>query len=313
MAFPVRSGQEDLEDIIEQFARSNGFPSSGDDELFCVTFDWLTPRPHVIIRPIPSGVKLPGFDSSRSLGEYEKTISGFVEKLVAKADWTFQVVRAINQSVSGPDRDQPGEVAMSAAATSGIVRNYPIIMSIHRGNWVSRHSGLFHAHVCTDISGYLGLIQRMESDRRLPGVIPKKYVTKQWSERPTGPQWVECYVNNVKNSLDKASGYFKDDLGRIKLNGTSKQTLDTRKALIAAVGLRGEQETNVSYHKRFARLGFDLGSACDSREKAAILLKMDEIAAQLLPLMANVVQDTYSHGCHLCISIGEKNNQGEVD
>lgn len=186
---------------------------------YFLTFDWYTPRPHMIIVAKPGSDKkylksmIPqSQDPNMEMTEEEKiSLTEIAKDAYERAKNKFGVMEKV-----------PGVKS-------------PAILSLHFGNWfaksISKH---FHAHVCIDISVYEKWIKEKRDDKILRNKLAQ-------TKTPT----LENYLEKAKQTPKDYSKYDIEDLKEV----LKQQNPGDGK-------LRDDKAVQIAFHPKYLRLGF---------------------------------------------------------
>ena len=226
--------------------------TANENKIFKIVFDYYTPRPHFVILP-RDGLELEGHDYS----ELQETTK-------------LELVKAATAMIS--------EYKLEGGS---------IILSIHRGAWLSNKSK-FHAPICADVNQYMQVFHNKESE--IPNWPNKRYVTRQWraSSDPTE------YEMNVMGYPFKT--YFKQELKSI----TELKKRDTGKAsFIQPTTYEGY---TLLYHHSEPRVGFAVEKKSEDTSIAGYvqtLNVMNRFAGE--HGLTNMEGSGDDKGCHICL------------
>ena len=248
-------------------------PVHKKNDIFRVTFDLYTPRPHFILLPKP-GVKDMSKDHSLTPEQRQQLIVTAREML---ASWNI---------------------------SSGT-------LSIHRGSWISKKSPTVHFHLCVDVTNYLNIYRakkvtdffswfgNQRSYNRWKRKFEHRY-EKDVEEYPREKYHGDA-VDEINRIIANEQSTSESTIGNEQ--STSESTIGNEQSTSeSAIG--NEQSTSentenlVYWHRKHPKIAFPGNGTAEDLEN--ILIKMQEYAE------SNILTNSEDEncGCHLCLNLG---------
>lgn len=196
-----------------------------ENDMYFVTFDWYTPRPHVII------IGKSGYD--------KKCLKSMIPENPKPIDLQYEMNQkeklALLDIASETYKAMQGIVPIEYLSDVPGVGS-PAVLSFHFGSWFAqskeRH---FHAHICIDISVYEKWIKRFKDNIELKNKLNQ-----------TKTRTLDEYLMKAKQPQ---KDYSKCDIKDLKIALKQKSPEDDR--------LIGDKNVSLAYHPKFLRLGFE--------------------------------------------------------
>ena len=256
----------------------------GENDIFCVSFDLLTPRPHFIITKKPKIFIRPNINVIKD------------EKIMCNL---------INAAKS---------VLLSLKIPSAT-------LSIHQGSWKSKFSRKFHAHLCVDTEVYLKIFSdTVEKDIPDLEIQIKNFITSKWRRGPHDrhDSNVEAYKECVRgypyeNYFDEKVTAIRNASSGPTMSGPSHVSADevpvTNERSFNAVSSepgRVSESLHKVYHTKHPMIGFVDKKTDSVEELKNVLSAMEGFAKE--KGMTNYESKNRDDGCHLCLYLGSGTN-----
>ena len=218
---------------------------ANENARFRVAFDFFTPRPHFIILP---------------------------------------KIRGIPSDFSGLTSAQKSSLIKAAHSALRVVKIRKGILSIHRGQWKSTKTKIFHAHICVDTEEYLAVLR----NEIRKGTIP---ANDRLNSKP--------YQKKVREYADDRADFWKD------VNATRKLTKSNNAEHVENIQAPSSLPVGVRLmcHPRKPLIGFF--ASRNGRRIQDLLREVLEAMEQFAQTHGMTNQED---GCHLCLYLSPGTN-----